>query len=109
MHVDHCLATYGTLAPGKPNHHHLADLGGRWTQGKVYGQLIDTGWGASMGYPALQLDPNGVAIDVHLLISERLLEFWDWLDSFEGTDYRRHEVTVETAEGPIQAWIYLSA
>jgi len=27
------LATYGTLAPGRPNHHHLDGLDGRWFDG----------------------------------------------------------------------------
>ena len=27
----HTLAVYGTLAPGRPNHHVLAPLGSEWT------------------------------------------------------------------------------
>ena len=30
MKADHRLAVYGSLAPGRPNHHHVAALGGRW-------------------------------------------------------------------------------
>jgi gamma-glutamylcyclotransferase (GGCT)/AIG2-like uncharacterized protein YtfP len=109
MHVDHCLATYGTLAPGKPNHHRLAHLGGRWIKGILRGHLIETGWGAALGFPALRLDPDGEPIDVHLLISDLLPEQWDFLDAFEGAEYRRSEVMVETADGPLPAWIYLAA
>jgi hypothetical protein len=29
--TSHTLAVYGTLAPGRPNHHVLAPLGGEWT------------------------------------------------------------------------------
>ena len=47
------LATYGSLAPGRPNHHQLDGLEGRWSEGDVYGRLVDAGWGASLGYPAL--------------------------------------------------------
>lgn len=109
MDVNHCLATYGTLAPGKPNHHRLAHLGGRWTTGTLRGHLVETGWGVALGFPALKLDPDGEPIDVHLLISDLLPEQWDWLDAFEGAEYRRSEVLVETADGPVPAWIYLAA
>ncbi|WP_253185804.1 gamma-glutamylcyclotransferase [Novosphingobium sp. NDB2Meth1] len=34
---------------------------------------------------------------------------WDRLDAFEGDEYRRGEVMVETAEGRVAAWIYLAA
>jgi hypothetical protein len=36
----HALATYGTLAPGRPNHHVVAPLGGEWTEGLIEGDLI---------------------------------------------------------------------
>ena len=49
------LATYGSLAPGRPNHHQLDGLEGRWSKGHVDGLLVDAGWGASLGYPALFL------------------------------------------------------
>ena len=107
--VDFCLATYGTLAPGKPNHHRLAHLVGRWTTGTLRGHLVETGWGAALGFPALRLDPAGDLIEVHLLISDQLPQQWEWLDAFEGEEYRRSNVCVETAEGPIPAWIYVAA
>lgn len=107
--VDHCLVTYGTLAPGKPNHHRLAHLGGTWITGSVRGHLVAHGWGAALGFPALKLDPDGEKIEVHLLISELLPQNWDWLDAFEGSEYRRSEVVVTTDQGPISAWIYLAA
>ena len=47
------LATYGTLAPGRQNHGQLSDLPGRWLVGYVHGSLVEDGWGAEVGYPAL--------------------------------------------------------
>jgi gamma-glutamylcyclotransferase (GGCT)/AIG2-like uncharacterized protein YtfP len=35
------LATYGTLAPGRPNYSRLSDLRGRWLAGHVRGLLVD--------------------------------------------------------------------
>ena len=40
----HTLATYGTLAPGRPNHHVVEPLGGEWTEGLIEGDLLPVGW-----------------------------------------------------------------
>ena len=37
--TSHRLAVYGTLAPGQPNHHIVAPLGGEWGPGLVEGDL----------------------------------------------------------------------
>ncbi len=52
--TDHTLAVYGTLAPGRPNHHVLAPLGGKWTDGLIEGELLPMGWGAALGYPGFR-------------------------------------------------------
>jgi len=39
--AEHRLATYGTLAPGRPNHHQLDGLTGRWLEGHVNGTLVE--------------------------------------------------------------------
>lgn len=109
MTIDNRLATYGTLAPGRVNHHQLAELVGIWTTGTIRGQLVETGWGAVLGYPALVLDEVGDTIEVHLFTSDDLPAHWDRLDTFEGAEYRRGEVRVATPEGEVPAWIYLSA
>lgn len=107
--VDTRLATYGTLAPGRVNHHQLAGLQGHWRQGTVRGTLVETGWGATLGFPALVLDPEGSVIDVHLFESPDLPDHWDRLDEFEGDGYRRVIACVSTADGEMEAWIYVSA
>ncbi len=60
----HRLATYGTLRPGHLNDHQLDGLRGRWLEGYVNGRLVDEGWGASLGFPALILDSEGSTIRV---------------------------------------------
>jgi hypothetical protein len=40
---------------------------GRWFTGKVRGRLIEEGWGATMGFPALVLDPTGPEVEVQVL------------------------------------------
>ena len=107
--ADTRLATYGTLAPGRVNGHQLAGLSGQWQQGTVRGRLTDAGWGAALGYPGLVLDPLGSPVDVYLFESADLPEQWPRLDAFEGTGYRRVVTQVRTAEGELDAWIYVLA
>jgi gamma-glutamylcyclotransferase (GGCT)/AIG2-like uncharacterized protein YtfP len=101
------LATYGTLAPGRPNHHQLDGLEGRWLEGRVHGTLIKAGWGATLGYPALVLDPHGPAVDVHVFESSDLLAHWARLDAFEGPGYQRVVTTVFSPTGDRAASIYV--
>ena len=103
----HRLATYGTLAPGRPNHRQLDGLKGRWWQGKVNGVLLDAGWGASLGYPGLVLDPDATAVDVHVFESADLAAHWARLDAFEGRGYQRVVTTVQAPDGDVEASIYV--
>jgi gamma-glutamylcyclotransferase (GGCT)/AIG2-like uncharacterized protein YtfP len=107
--ADTRLATYGTLAPGRVNHHQLAGLKGRWQQGTVRGRLVDAGWGAALGHPGLVLDPLGPVVEVYLFESAELPDNWSRLDEFEGTGYRRVVTQVRTANGELDAWIYVIA
>ena len=109
MSPDNRLATYGSLAPGKPNHHQLSDLSGRWIRGSVAGSLVQTGWGAALGFPALVLDENGARVQVDLFESDDLPHHWARLDAFEGDGYRRVAVQIETDDGELPAFIYVAA
>lgn len=97
--VERTLAVYGTLAPGRSNHHVVAPLGGEWTRGIVEGDLSPDGWGATLGYPALRPRAGGPAVQVHVLTSPALVAAWPSLDAFEGPGYRRVLVPV-LATGP---------
>ena len=87
----------------------LAALKGRWQKGTVRGRLVDAGWGAALGYPGLVLDPLGAVFEVHLFESLELPDHWSRLDAFEGTGYRRVVTPVRTADGELNAWIYVIA
>lgn len=104
---DFRLATYGTLAPGRANHAQLADIPGRWSEGSVRGRLVQTGWGAALGFPGLVLDPEGQTIEVLVFESSELIEHWDRLDAFEGEGYERIETLVRTERGDLPAYIYV--
>ncbi len=103
------LAVYGTLAPGRPNHHQLNGLSGRWIEGTVRGQLLQEGWGAEIGYPGILLDLDGPTVGVQLFESSDLPDHWTRLDEFEGSGYRRTVTAVSTAEGDLSASIYVLA
>lgn len=107
MNGCHRLATYGSLAPGRANHHHVAGLRGRWLPGQVHGRLVEAGWGAALGYPALVLDPDSPAIDVQVLESADLPAHWSRLDDFEGPGYERVLTAVRTSTGDVETYLYV--
>ena len=109
MTAEHRLATYGTLGPGRPNHHQLAELAGQWSTGWVRGRRLKAGWGAAQGFPGLVLDPEGEAVPVDLLSSKDLPDHWPRLDAFEGDEYRRVVAEVSPPDGVVQACIYVLA
>ena len=47
-------------------------------------RLVPEGWGATLGYPALVLDPTGPVVEVQLFESNDLPAHWPRLDDFEG-------------------------
>lgn len=106
MTIEHRLAIYGTLAPGRSNHAQVADIEGRWLDGTVRGRLYPSGWGAAEGYPAILLDDAADEVPVVVLESPELPNHWQRLDAFEGPGYRRVRTNVHTAEGSIDAFIY---
>jgi len=107
LDATHRLAVYGTLRPGRSNHHELADIDGEWLRGTVRGTLYDdVNWGPAAGYPGLVLDPEGPPVEVDLLQAAGLPDHWPRLDAFEGDGYRRVITEVITASGPVAACIY---
>ncbi len=101
------LAVYGSLAPGESNHHHLADLPGKWTEGWVEGVLHERGWGAGFGFPGIELQSGASRVAVQVLESDDLPAHWARLDAFEGEEYRRTPVEVHRDGGePLIASIY---
>lgn len=101
------LFIYGTLAPGRPNHHHMADIPGEWRAATLRGTLHDEGWGATQGYPAIIPDPAGVAVEGFVFSSTELTDHWTRLDAFEGEAYERIAVQVEFVEGGrTEAFVY---
>ncbi len=102
------LFVYGTLQPGGPNEHVLAPVGGEWQRAFVVGHLVDEGWGASMGYPALVLADDGREVHGQVFASNELHTMWSYLDEFEGEAYERTLVSVTlVGGGEVDAFVYM--
>jgi gamma-glutamylcyclotransferase (GGCT)/AIG2-like uncharacterized protein YtfP len=69
--------------------------------------LVDAGWGASLGYPVLVLDPAGSAIGGDVFESVDLPAHSARLDTFEGPGYERVATTVHIPTGDVDAYIYV--
>ncbi|MGF1592270.1 MAG: gamma-glutamylcyclotransferase [Kiloniellaceae bacterium] len=95
------LAIYGTLAPGKVNHHHIAGLGGNWHDTAVRGRLDRVGYGVHQGLPAIVLDPAATPHPLKVLVCERLPDAWARLDTFEGEEMQRLLVPLESESGSV--------
>lgn len=104
--VDNRLAVYGTLAPGQPNHHVIADAGGTWLDGTVRGHRKIGGWGSAAGFPGLIPDAAADPVPVKLLVSDGLPSHLARLDEFEGTEYARVRIPVDVHGTTVEAWIY---
>lgn len=101
------LFVYGTLAPGRPNAHVLADVPGTWEPASVTGTLLAQGWGAAVGYPGIVLDEHGETVQGLVFTSTALPQHWARLDEFEGDGYRRVLTTARLVDGTlVQAFIY---
>ena len=101
------LAAYGSLLPGKENHHHVSVLVGEWIDGEVEGILHIPRWAAKKRFPGLVWDSSGSPVAVRVFQSAALPESWDRLDEFErGFSYHRSLVPVSTGQGTLVCNLY---
>lgn len=91
---DRALAIYGTLAPGRSNHHVVADIEGDWIDVAIRGHRFTARWRDSPGYPGFRPDPEGPIVEALVLASDEMSAHWDRLDHFEGPGYQRIEIEV---------------
>ncbi len=103
------LVAYGTLIPGRSNHHLIADLQGSWTEVVLRGHLGQSVWRGLEGLPAFVSDRDGPHVPASLFESNDLPEMWTQLDAFEGPRYRRIKVRptlATTGEVLDEAYVY---
>ncbi|HEY5803768.1 MAG TPA: gamma-glutamylcyclotransferase family protein [Lysobacter sp.] len=105
--MKHRLFVYGTLAPGRPNAHVLADVPGIWEPATVRGTLFAQGWGAAIGFPGIVLDDSGDEVQGLVFSSEQLPDHWARLDEFEGDGYARVLTRARLQDGSVvDAFVY---
>jgi len=99
----HSFIVYGTLGPGGPNHHVVAQIPGKWCRAIIRGRLEKDGWGAEQGYNGFRHAEISAQqeIPAMILISEYMPENWQRLDEFEGDGYRRILAKYELESGEI--------
>lgn len=96
------LFVYGSLGPGRKNHHVVEVIPGVWEAATTMGRLQHEGWGAELGFPGFvpaRAGEDGEEVMGFLLSSEELSAYWAMLDAFEGSEYERIAITVKTASG----------
>jgi len=104
--ADTRLASYGTLAPGKINHHQLDGLTGHWTSGSIKGRLVKVDVGVHAGLIGLVIDPGAEPVHLDIFHSTDLPDHWARLDAFETEKFRRVVARVSTDDGDIEASLY---
>jgi gamma-glutamylcyclotransferase (GGCT)/AIG2-like uncharacterized protein YtfP len=102
------LFIYGSLQPGGPNENVLTAIGGEWEPAVVKGNLVERGWGASIGFPGIVVDESGNDVHGHVFSSSNLNAKWDYLDELEGEEYERVVTSVALRSGEkVQAHVYV--
>ncbi len=102
------LFVYGTLAPGRPKEHVLAEVPGTWEPATVKGKLLQEGWGAAFGYPGIVLDELGGEVHGFIFSSVEFSAHWGRLDEFEGDGYERVVTSAKLGDGTVvNAHIYV--
>lgn len=95
------LASYGTLRPGQSNYSVVSSIAGEWLPGTISGNLTEV-----HGCPMFRWSVQGNKVPVEMLLADELPSHWDRLDRFEGADYQRILVPVETSKGLVVANLY---
>jgi len=89
------LFIYGTLAPGRSNHHIMNGMTGVWQKAVAKGHLGSCEWGPYKGYPGFTPSEHGTWVDGYLFSSPDLPQNWQRLDDFEGEQsYKRPDMCI---------------
>lgn len=109
MRMTERLFVYGTLAPGRPNEHIMSGIQGTWEGASVQGRLVQHGWGAELGFPAIELSDDGDRVEGLVFTSDSLVEHWQRLDEFEGAGYKRVVTVATLSDGrSVDAKVYVA-
>jgi gamma-glutamylcyclotransferase (GGCT)/AIG2-like uncharacterized protein YtfP len=97
------LISYGTLAPGQPNHSLISDLIGEWEECVIRGTMSQRD-----GLSRFSWNPNGSEQIANIFSSDNLPNNWDRIDRFEGAGYRRQLIPTRTQAGIAIGYAYVN-
>ncbi len=95
------MFVYGTLRRGERAWCQIEPYAAASESARCRGTMV----AFDRGYPGLQLTGDAV-ITGELVTLTRVAAALAWLDDYEGDEFTRREVDVETAAGPVRAWVY---
>jgi gamma-glutamylcyclotransferase (GGCT)/AIG2-like uncharacterized protein YtfP len=96
------LVSYGTLAPGQPNHSLVSDMEGEWRECIIRGTLKQ-----KEGLSRFSWNPAGSEQTASLFTSDDLPSNWQRIDQFEGVRYRRQLVPAKMQVGIVVGYAYI--
>ena len=102
-HPECKLVVYGTLAPGKVNHHIISEIPGSWKDCIVNGHVDEAN-----GLPYFSWEPRGPSLKAQLFTSSVLPSMWKEIDNFEGPSYQRILIPVKIIDEIDIANIYVT-
>jgi hypothetical protein len=79
----------------------VSSIAGEWLPGTISGNLTE-----DHGCPMFRWSVQGNKVPVEMLLADELPNHWDRLDRFEGADYQRILVPIETSKGLVVANLY---
>lgn len=97
------LISYGTLAPGQPNHWLISDLRGEWKECAIRGAMNQKD-----GLSQFSWNTACSEQPARLFTSDDLPNNWDRIDQFEGKGYRRQLVPAELKAGVAIGYAYIA-
>ena len=101
--------TYGTLGPGRPNHHQLDGLDGRWLKDTSTGCSSTPAGARALATQHWSFKPTVQQSMSKFRVSRPAGSLGARLDDLEGDGYQRVVATVRTPTGEMDAFIYVQA
>ena len=95
------MFVYGTLRRGERAWCQIEPYAAASETARCRGTMV----AFAAGYPGLALEGDTV-ITGELVMLRDIAAALAWLDDYEGDEFARREIDVETAAGPVRAWVY---
>lgn len=95
------MFVYGTLRRGERAWCQIEPYAAASEAARCRGSMV----AFASGYPGLTLEGDAVVTGELITLRDVPLAL-AWLDDYEGDEFTRREIDVETDAGPVRAWVY---